>query len=103
MRLPRKSEHLTDWAKELIDECYVSREARRDQIGNWVNYYYMGRTDGQQARYNRIYSHVDRLSSMLFSPVDVRFGIEYDATAGDKVLDLGEAAGRKLNREFHRC
>src|SRR5262249_21033425 len=103
MRLPRRSSALLEWAQEIIDECYVSREERRDQIGNWQSYYYMGRSDGQQARYNRIYSHVDRLASMLFSPLDVRFSIDYDATEGEKVIDLGEAASRRLNREFHRC
>ena len=103
MRLPKKSEHLVDWSKELIDECYVSREERRDQIGSWIQYYYMGRADGQQSRYNRIYSHIDRLSSMLYSPVDVRFGIEYDETEGESVIRMGQSAGRFLNREFHRC
>jgi len=103
MRLPQKSESLLPWAEELIEECFVSREERRDQIGQWKSYYFMGRTDGQQARYNRIYSHIDRLSSMLFSPVDVRFSIDYDAAEGEKIVDLGEAATRKLNREFHRC
>jgi hypothetical protein len=103
MRLPKTNDRLVPWAKEIIEECYVSREARRDQIGAWQQYYFMGKTDGQQARYNRIYSHVDRLASMLFSPVDVRFNIEFDAGEPEAVHDLGHSAGRTLNREFHRC
>jgi hypothetical protein len=103
MRLPRKSEHLTDWATELIEECFVSREERRDQIGQWKSYYYMGRTDGQQARYNRCYSHIDRLSSMLYSPVDVRFSIDYDTSEEDDVIQMGDRAARYLTTEFHRC
>jgi hypothetical protein len=103
LRLPAKSDNLVEWSKELVEECYVSREERRDQIGSWIAYYYMGRADGQQARYNRIFSHIDRLASMLFSPVDVRFGLEYDETEGEAIIKQGQAAGRYLNREFHRC
>jgi hypothetical protein len=103
MRLPEKADHLVEWAKELIDECYVSREERRDQIGSWIQYFYMGRSDGQQARYNRIYSHLDRLASMLYSPVDVRFGIEYDESEDPDTIRKGQTASRYLNREFHRC
>jgi hypothetical protein len=103
MRLPRKSEHLLDWSTELIEECFVSREERRDQIGQWKSYYYCGRTDGQQARYNRVYSHIDRLSAMLYSPVDTRFAIEYDPSDPEDTIHMGEAASRYLTREFHRC
>ncbi len=101
MRLPRRN--IGAWSREIIDECFASREARRDLNKIWNNYYYSGATDGVPATYNRTFSHVDRLGSMLFSPVDTRFSLEGDPADDPKDIDLLQAGGRYLNREFHRC
>lgn len=102
MRLPTKGPTLTGWSQELIDECCASREQRRSQLKMWKSYYFTGTGEGQQARYNRCFSHVDRLASFLFSPADVRFSIEYDVTDSEETMAMGRAAGRHLNREFAR-
>jgi len=108
MRLPPPNskgagDRLASFAQELIDECCTSREQRRAQMKMWKSYYYTGTSEGQQARYNRCYAHVDRLASYLFSPADVRFSIEYDQTEDQSTLSMGQASARHLNREFHRC
>jgi hypothetical protein len=92
-----------DWAKELIDECTVSRDSRREQLRIWKNYYQAGTETGDQARYNRCFGHVDRLASYLFSPADTRFDIELDLTDPAEDMAIAEAASRFLNREFSRC
>src|SRR5215470_16010877 len=91
------------WARELVEECYSSHEARCDQLAMWKAYYYSGKKDGNPAVYNRCYPHVDRLSSFLFSPVDVRFDIEFDETEQSNIHAMGRASARLLNREIHRC
>lgn len=103
MRLPPRARSLAQWATELIEECCVSREQRRAQIKMWKSYYYTGTSEGQQARYNRCFAHVDRLASYLFSPSDVRFNIEFDQTESEETAAMGRASARYLNREFHRC
>lgn len=101
MKLPAKN--IGGWAKEIIDQCTASREQRRDQARAFDAWFYCGTGTGDVATYNRIYSHIDRLSSYLFSPVDTRFLIEYDLTVEEVQLRQAEAAARYLNREFHRC
>lgn len=103
MKLPAKSDQLADFCEELIGECMVSREERRDSINYWMAYYFTGSSEGQQVTYNRCYPHVERLGSFLFSPSDVRFSLEFDSTEGDNVHAMAEAAQNKLNREYHRC
>lgn len=100
MRLPRGK--LAGWAKELIDECYSSREARCDLYRLWTAYYYGGTSDGVQAVYNRTYSHIDRLGSFLFSPSDVRYAFEGDLALEGPDIEMLAAGARYLNREFHR-
>jgi len=101
MRLPRRN--IGGWAKDLIGECFASREARTDLNRLWMAYFYAGTSDGAQAVYNRTYSHIDRLSSFLFSPTDVRYALEGDLSLKAEDHDLLAAGARYLNREFHRC
>lgn len=100
LRIPQSN--LVDWAKEIIDECTESRETRRDLIKMFRAYYYTGMGDGQVAVYNRCYPHIERLGAFLFSPTDVRFDIEFDESESDNVHEMGHAAARRLNRDFHR-
>jgi len=105
MSIDVPTKNIAEFVGELINECTVSREQRRSTIKTWQGYYYNGCLDnyGLGAPYNRCFSHVDRLASFLFSPVDVRFDIEFDLTEEEDVHAMGRASARYLNREFHRC
>jgi hypothetical protein len=87
------------WAKELIDECLVSRERRKDAARYYRQFFYQG-SDTGTAKDNLIYDHIDRLSSYLFSPSEVRFLLTFDS---DETKDWEEAvdlASRFINRSF---
>ena len=102
MSLKLPARHLESWAKEIIEECTSDRETRRDQIKMWRSYYYTGTSDGTTAVYNRCFPHIDRLGAYLYSPTDVRFDIEFDESESEEAHDMGHAAARRLNRDFHR-
>jgi hypothetical protein len=100
-KLPRTD--IGTWAKEIIDECTISRDQRRELIRTWKSFYFTGSADGVQVEYNKCYTHIERLAPYLFSPADVRFMIEFDETEDEDVHARGRAAARHLNREYHRC
>jgi hypothetical protein len=102
VRIPKQSGKLGGWAEEIIGQCDASRQYRIEECRKWRAYYLQGNYSSDQACYNRIFSHVDRLSSFLFSADDVRFTIEFDDEYGKEWQRHGQAAARKLNREFHR-
>lgn len=102
MKLPGDSQRLTLWARDLIDQCLVSREARRLQSRQWRQLYYTGSISAGPSKYNRCFSHVDKLSSYIFSPADVRFWIEFDGDSQPQWADKAQAAARYLNRKFNR-
>lgn len=102
MSLKVPSRNIGPWGRELIDECFSSREQRRDWIKNFKSYYYTGSDSGDQAVYNKCFAHVDRLASYLFSPSDVRFLIEFDEEEPELTHKMGTIASRWINREFHR-
>lgn len=100
LKLPQR--HLAEWSKEIIDECTQSRETRRDLIKMFRSYYFTGTSDGLVATYNRCYPHIERLGAFLFSPTDVRFDVEFDESESPEIHEMGHAAARRLNRDFHR-
>src|SRR5271170_948419 len=100
LKLPAKN--IGEWAAEIIAECRVSAEQRRDLLKMYRSYYYTGTNDGSVAVYNRCYPHIERLGAFLYSPTDVRFDIEFDETESDEIHAMGHASARHLNRNFHR-
>jgi len=100
IRVPRSN--IGPWAKKMIDECFVSVEPRRDLYQTWISYYYNGSADGGQAIYNRVYSHIDRLASFLYSPTETRFILQADAAEPAQVHDLMQLGNRRLNSEINR-
>ena len=100
MKVPQRD--IGNWARELIDECEASRKQRISQYQSWRQYYFTGADDDQPSPYNKIKGHVDRLASYLYSPVDVRFAIDYDKTHSDDAKRMGEAAASVLSKDFHR-
>jgi hypothetical protein len=101
VKIPQR--HLGEWARDLIEQCEVSRPDRSSQLAGGRNYYYSGSADANEpARYNKIYSHIDRLASFLYSADDIRFSITYDGVLGEPFVERAAAAARVLNRDYHR-
>lgn len=60
---------------ELIRRCEVSRETRLAYADILRLAYEYGSREGQRAKYNKIYAHLNRVSSFVFAPGNVRFGV----------------------------
>lgn len=102
MKIPADSERLATWAKELIDECTVSVDRRRQQYSTLKQLFYTGSTTDTPSKHNRCYSHLDKLSAFLFAPSDVRFDLEFEGDDRREWADRTDAAARYLNRNFMR-
>lgn len=102
MLLPKNKKELTKFAGELVATCKTSqgmRSAAYKQYAQWVE---TGRQSGGLALANMLYAHVDRLHSHLFSPTDLRFGLDFENHYEDKVLAQADMAARVLTREWER-
>lgn len=100
MKVPKR--HLAEWAKELIDECCVSRDSRVGRYRHWKNIFYTGSDNDAPSKHNRCFSHVDKLSSYLFSPAEVHFNIEFDDDTEPAWMAMAERGSNYLNRQFAR-
>jgi hypothetical protein len=103
LSIPKKTEFLTVWITEMIDECMASSEERGMIYTRAAQYYYMGSTDNRAALYNKIKPFVDKLAGFLMQPVDVRFQLVYDSGEDDEtVLERSQLVAEKLSADFRQ-
>ena len=102
MKLPAKTDDLISWTRERIEECFVSVESRRALYRDFKNIFYTGTRDGSGAKHNKVFAHVDKLSSYLFSPAEVRFALDFHDVDHALWKKKAEVAGRHLNRLVSR-
>jgi hypothetical protein len=100
MIIPKRN--VGPFARELIEECLVSRETRKDAARFWRKLYLEGSVDGVASKHNLCYSHVDKLSSLLFSPSEVRFTVAFDADETAEWSSPADVTSRYINRQFAR-
>lgn len=86
--------------RRLIEQCSVSRASRRDTARNFRMLFYTGSLDGQQKRVNLVRNYVDKLSSLLFSPSDLRYEITFDSDEAKAWEGVADLSSRHLNREM---
>lgn len=99
MILP-SSDKMARWAKDrVIDQCLVSVGARTQLARSINTWRYTGSDSGNQAIFNRLYVHADKLASAVFSPAELRYGVEYENDYGPELTKRAKVAGRYLSRE----
>lgn len=74
MRIPNKG--LSNWCGELVTTCSASRKDRIQRGAMFRNLYLSGTEMGEPAVFPKTFAYIDNLSSYLYSPVELRFGIE---------------------------
>jgi len=102
MILPDQPAKLAVWAKARIDDCRVSAATRAQNARNLKTWRYTGSPDGNTAIVNRLDFHIDRMADMIFSPIDLRFHIDFTHIYPKTILDQAETASRALTREIER-
>src|ERR1700677_2296787 len=101
MILPRNK--LAKFAREMIDQCMVSRADRTNQNAMMTNSALCGGEDSTRAAsYNKVYAYLDNLQSLLYSPVSLRFHIGDDDNPNVLEMAKGRAASSKLRRAERR-
>jgi hypothetical protein len=93
MRIP--STGVAKWAAGVIEQCAASRDERINRGAMYRNLYLTGSDDGEPAVYNKTFAYIDNLSSYLYSPVELRFGIEKygSSTSADRAKASAAASG----------
>jgi hypothetical protein len=97
MRIPRKK--IKEFVRDIADQCMSSRTSRANRGQLFDSYYGQGSSDpSQPAMFNKLFSSIDDLESLLYSPVSLRFRIS-DADMPNVVNEAkGRAAAAKIRQ-----
>jgi hypothetical protein len=61
-----------------------------------------GRYDGTKSLLNLLYKHLDRTAAHLYSPVELKFSIDFELKYPKQVLDRGAVVAHVLTRQWDR-
>ena len=85
MRIPKNPVDREIFYLDLIQKCLVSREERKVDYASLRSFYLFGNgPDDVPALYNKIYPHIDQLTSFLYSAETTRFSINTGAAVPDQ-------------------
>lgn len=102
MLLADKKAQLIQQILDIGEQCGVSQSTRATRYTQYSTWMETGRGGGGLSNANLIYSHIDRLHSHIFSPTDLKFGVEFDDDMPASQLAQAERAGRELTRLWRR-
>ena len=81
MRIPPNPDERENFYLELAQKCMVSREERKSDYQTLRAYYLFGAgAEEPPAYFNKIYPHLDQLTSFLYSAETTRFSISLGAS-----------------------
>lgn len=103
MIFPTNKDALSNAVKWLIDRCLSTRD-ERDRLYQWRERYYLFGTMGYDpAKYNRLESHLDLVTSFLYAPDHAFFHISADANADDIDVLKATALQDDFNEDFQEA
>lgn len=101
MIFPSKERDLEDRVLWLIAKCMETREDRA-RLYDWREKYYLFGTGGfQPAKYNRIESHLDLVSSFVYAPDHAYFHVAAARNSDDVTVGRAVALQDDFNDDFN--
>lgn len=80
MRIPSDPLHREQFYLDLIQKCFVSKEERKADYAALRSYFLFGAAPEESpALFNKIFPHIDQLTSFLYSAETTRFTINIGA------------------------
>jgi hypothetical protein len=101
MRIPEDNVKREEFYLDLINKCGVSAAERKADYSALRNYYLFGSgPEESPAIFNKIYPHIDQLTSFLFSAETTRFSIDLGAAVPSDEFRRVPILTKALNDEW---
>jgi hypothetical protein len=101
MRIPSDPLHREEFYLDLIQKCFVSLEERKADYATLRSYYLFGAPPEEPpALFNKIFPHLDQLTSFLYSAETTRFTINLGAEVSPQEHRKIPALTNLLNDEW---
>jgi len=101
MKIPKGMLDRDEFYRDLIYKCEVSLNSRRVDYASLRNWYLFGNgPDEAPALYNKIFPHLDQVTSFLYSAETTRFSINLGASVPDNEHRKIPTLTKALNNEW---
>ena len=101
MRIPTNALDRELFYLDLIQKCLVSRDERKDDYSSLRSWYLFGNGPSESpAIFNKIFPHIDQLTSFLYSAETTRFSINTGAAVPESEQTKVPTLTRALNDEW---
>ncbi len=100
--IPTGKNDLVSFANELIEVCRVSQGMRAAYYRMLNQLAETGKYDGSKALINMMSTHLERTASHLFSPMELKFSIDFDNTYPPDIIKRGETTAKHLTRQWEK-
>jgi hypothetical protein len=100
--VPTEKRQLIAFAQEIIEQCRVSVNARAAHARLMNAIAETGRYDGTKALVNLMHSHLERSAAHLFSPVQLKFDVDYENLYPKREYDRAAVSANILTRQWDK-
>ena len=101
MKIPKNALDRDEFFKDVIYKCEVSLGSRKVDYASLRNWYLFGNgPDESPALYNKIFPHLDQLTSFLYSAETTRFSINLGASIPENEHQKVPVLTKALNDEW---
>ena len=101
MRIPEQDAERELFYLDVAEKCEVSKDERKGDYTSLRSWYlFGGGPDEMPAIYNKIYPHIDQLTSFLYSAETTRFSIDLGASVAPMEQKKVPVLTRALNDEW---
>jgi hypothetical protein len=101
MKIPKNALDRDEFFKDIIYKCEVSLGSRKIDYASLRNWYLFGNgPDEAPALYNKIFPHLDQLTSFLYSAETTRFSINLGASIPENEHQKVPVLTKALNDEW---
>ena len=101
MKIPKGMLDRDEFFRDIIYKCEVSLNSRKVDYASLRNWYLFGNgPDEAPALYNKIFPHLDQVTSFLYSAETTRFSINLGASVPDNEHRKIPTLTKALNNEW---
>jgi hypothetical protein len=102
LTVPDDNRELVTFTNEMIEACMVSVDQRTAEYRVLNAIAETGRYTGQKSLLNLLNRHLARLAAHLFSPVELKFALDFERPVPKRFMEIGKFAAKSLTRLWER-
>ena len=102
LEIPTEHRKLVQFASDLVEKCSVSVAVRKSYYRVLNAVAETGRIDGTRSLINMLHQHLDRTAAHLYSPVELKFAVDFENRYPRHYLDRAAVVANQITREWER-